>query len=55
MGFSLRRALERGESRGAIHMVSAWATKNRLVLGQTKVNAKSNEITGFSVAQEKEQ
>ena len=46
-GKSLRSALERGESRGAIHMVSAWATKNRLVLGQTKVNAKSNEITAI--------
>jgi hypothetical protein len=28
-------------------MVSAWATQNRLVLGQTKVNAKSNEITAI--------
>jgi predicted transposase YbfD/YdcC len=46
-GKSLRSALERGESRGAIHMVSAWATKNRLVLGQRKVNAKSNEITAI--------
>jgi predicted transposase YbfD/YdcC len=46
-GKSLRRALERGENRGAIHMVSAWASKNRLVLGQTKVNAKSNEITAI--------
>jgi hypothetical protein len=46
-GKSLRSALERGESRGAIHMVSAWATKNRLVLGQRKVSAKSNEITAI--------
>lgn len=46
-GKSLRSALERGENRGAIHMVSAWATKNRLVLGQTKVSAKSNEITAI--------
>ena len=28
-------------------MVSAWATENRLVLGQQKVNAKSNEITAI--------
>ena len=28
-------------------MVSAWATENRLVLGQTKVTAKSNEITAI--------
>lgn len=46
-GKSLRSALERGQSRGAIHMVSAWATENRLVLGQTKVKAKSNEITAI--------
>ena len=46
-GKSLRSALERGQNRGAIHMVSAWATENRLVLGQQKVNAKSNEITAI--------
>ena len=28
-------------------MVSAWATENRLVLGQVKVNDKSNEITAI--------
>ena len=28
-------------------MVSAWATQNRLVLGQFKVNEKSNEITAI--------
>ena len=28
-------------------MVSAWATENRLVLGQVKVNKKSNEITAI--------
>jgi len=31
---------------GAIHM-SAWATENRLVLGQVKVDKKSNEITAI--------
>jgi len=30
--------------RGAIDMVSAWATQNSLVLGQVKVNEKTNEI-----------
>ena len=30
-----------------IHMVSAWATENRLVLGQRKVDEKSNEITAI--------
>lgn len=28
-------------------MVSAWATKNRVVLGQVKVDEKSNEITAI--------
>ena len=31
----------------AIHMVSAWARANRLVLGQVKVDEKSNEITAI--------
>jgi predicted transposase YbfD/YdcC len=30
-----------------IHMVSAWASANNLVLGQVKVNEKSNEITAI--------
>jgi predicted transposase YbfD/YdcC len=33
--------------RNAIDMVSAWATANHLVLGQMKVDAKSNEITAI--------
>ncbi len=31
----------------ALHTVSAWSSEHRLVLGQTKVNAKSNEITAI--------
>ncbi|MEI8347406.1 MAG: ISAs1 family transposase [Pseudomonadota bacterium] len=31
----------------AIHSVSAWATENQLVLGQIKVDTKSNEITAI--------
>ena len=33
-----------GEENTAIQMVSAWASANQLVLGQVKVNDKSNEI-----------
>jgi len=33
--------------KGAIDIVSAWATANQVVLGQVKVNAKSNEITAI--------
>jgi predicted transposase YbfD/YdcC len=35
------------EAKQAIHMVSAWASTNRLVLAQVKVDAKSNEITAI--------
>jgi len=42
-----RRSFDRAASKGAIHMVSAWASANRVVLGQQKVNEKSNEITAI--------
>jgi len=44
-GKSLRRSLDKG--RGPIHLVNAWAAQNRLVLGQRKVDDKSNEITAI--------
>lgn len=46
-GKSLRRSYNKGAEQGAIHMVNAWATENRLVLGQVKVDKKSNEITAI--------
>jgi len=46
-GKVLRRSHDRGIGKGAIDMVSAWATANRLVLGQVKVDDKSNEITAI--------
>lgn len=46
-GKTLRGSYERGGKRAMIHMVSAWATQNRIVLGQRKVNEKSNEITAI--------
>src|SRR4028119_1485728 len=46
-GKSLRHSYDKGADLGAIHMVSAWATENRLVLGQVKVDEKSNEITAI--------
>ena len=46
-GKSLRGSYERGGKRAMIHMVSAWATQTRIVLGQGKVNEKSNEITAI--------
>ena len=38
---------DRGIGKDAIHMVSAWAQQSRLVLAQTTVDAKSNEITAI--------
>lgn len=46
-GKTLRGSYDRGGKQGMIHMVSAWASQNRLVLGQRKVNEKSNEITAL--------
>jgi predicted transposase YbfD/YdcC len=43
-GKVLRRSHNRREGKGPIHLVSAWATRNRLTLGQVKVDEKSNEI-----------
>jgi predicted transposase YbfD/YdcC len=46
-GKQLRRSYAREDDKAAIHMVSAWASANRLVLGQLKVDEKSNEITAI--------
>lgn len=46
-GKTLRRSHDKKNGKKAIHMVSAWANKNRLVLGQRKVDDKSNEITAI--------
>jgi predicted transposase YbfD/YdcC len=46
-GKVLRRSHDRGVGKAAIDMVSAWATENHLVLGQVKVDEKSNEITAI--------
>lgn len=46
-GKTLRRSHDRSESLSAIHMVSAWARDNSLVLGQIKTEEKSNEITAI--------
>lgn len=46
-GKCLRGSLDKASGKAAIHMVSAWATQNQLVLGQQKVDDKSNEITAI--------
>jgi predicted transposase YbfD/YdcC len=46
-GKTLRRSHDKTLGKKAIVMVSAWATANGLVLGQRKVDEKSNEITAI--------
>jgi predicted transposase YbfD/YdcC len=43
-GKTIRRSGRKGGGKAAIHMVSAFAARQRLVLGQVKVAEKSNEI-----------
>lgn len=46
-GKTVRGSHDRWAGKGPIHMVSAWAASNRLVLAQVKVDEKSNEITAL--------
>jgi len=46
-GKTLRGALRRGGRVGAIHMVSAWACKNGVVMGQQAVDSKENELSAI--------
>jgi len=46
-GKTLRRSFDKASGKSAIHMVSAWATANGISLGQTVVDAKSNEISAI--------
>lgn len=46
-GKSLRRSFRDATNKAFVHMVSAWAARNHVVLGQIKTDAKSNEITAI--------
>jgi predicted transposase YbfD/YdcC len=46
-GKTLRRSLQKKGAKAPIHMVSAFAARQRLVLGQVKVADKSNEIVAI--------
>jgi len=48
-GKTVRRSHDRGAGKGALHLVSAWACANHLVLAHVPVTAKSNEITALPV------
>jgi len=47
-GKTLRHYFDRAGEKSALHLVSAWAAEQRLVLGQLAVDDKSNEITAVS-------
>jgi predicted transposase YbfD/YdcC len=46
-GKTVRRSHDRTAGKGPLHLVSAWASANRVVLGQVAVEEKSNEITAI--------
>lgn len=46
-GKRIRGSYDRFDQKAAIHVVSAWAQQNALVLAQVKVDDKSNEITAI--------
>jgi predicted transposase YbfD/YdcC len=46
-GKTLRRSFDAATNKAPLHMVSAWAAKNHVCLGQVATDAKSNEITAI--------
>ncbi len=52
-GKTSRRTHARGKGRAPLHLVSAWASRQRLVLGQEAVAGKSNEITAIPLLLER--
>jgi len=52
-GKASRRTHDRSRGRGPLHLVSAWASSQRLVLGQQACKAKSNEITAIPLLLER--
>lgn len=46
-GKSVKGSYDLREKQSALHLVSAWASEHRLMLGQVKVDNKSNEITAI--------
>jgi hypothetical protein len=52
-GKTSRRSHARSKGREPLHLVSAWASRQRLVLGQEAVSGKSNEITAIPLLLER--
>jgi predicted transposase YbfD/YdcC len=52
-GKTSRRSHARGKGREPLHLVSAWASRQRLVLGQEAVAGRSSEITAIPLLLER--
>jgi len=52
-GKTSRRTHAKSKGRQALHMVSAWTSRQRLVLGQEATDVKSNEITAIPLLLER--
>jgi predicted transposase YbfD/YdcC len=52
-GKTSRRSHDRAQGKGPLHLVSAFATTSRLVLGQEAVESKSNELQAIPVLLER--
>src|SRR3954453_8174527 len=46
-GKTMRQSFDKATGKSALHVVSAWATTNKISLGQVAVAEKSNEITAI--------
>jgi predicted transposase YbfD/YdcC len=46
-GKTIKGSYDRHHQQSALHVVTAWASEHRLLLGQVKVASKSNEITAI--------
>ena len=52
-GKTSRRTYDHAKARNPLHLVSAWASRQRLVLGQQACEVKSNEITAIPLLLER--
>ena len=46
-GKTVKGSYDRNKQQSSLHLVSAWASEHRILLGQVKVASKSNEITAI--------
>lgn len=46
-GKTVKGSYDRNKQQSSLHLVSAWASEHRILLGQVKVESKTNEITAI--------